>query len=136
MLARIGATGSITRLDTQSGVAFYKVANADGSECYAWGRAKGGGLSGGCLSRGLRQPILDFSVVEVDRSSGVMAYRNLQGVAADGVALVRLVAVNGESQSVRVSHNVYELPRVKLMPLKRFEALDRAGAVVYMKSLR
>lgn len=140
MLARIGATGPITRLGALSGTTFYEIRAGDGGECFAFGlEAQGGGLSGGCLggSGQLTDPVVDMSIVAMNPADGTFQFRTVQGIAADGVSAVGVIDAGGIVHATPVVGNIYRMAdgAVPMGPIMAFVALDASGSTIYTKPL-
>lgn len=138
MLVRIGATGAITRLGASNGTAFYEIAAAGGGACFAVG-PEAGGISGGCLggSGRLEQPLIDMSVIAMNPADGTFRFRTIQGIAADGVRSVGVVAADGAVHTTPVVGNVYRMSddAVPAGPIIALLALDSTGSTIFTKPL-
>jgi hypothetical protein len=139
MLARIGATGPVTRIGALNGTAFYEIRGGDGGECFAFGSETEGGLSGGCLggSGQLTQPIIDMSIIALNPADGTFHFRTIQGIAADGVSAVGVLGADGTVHKTPVVDNVYRMAdaAVPTGPITAFVALDASGATIFTRPL-
>lgn len=132
LLDQLGATGTITRVGSLRGTAFYTVNTADGGRCYGFGSTSTGGLSLGCSTVSeLQEPISDMSVVVLDPTDPDhrAELREFQGIAADGVASVAIVARDGTLYSTPVVSNVYRMASSDVPHIQpsAFVALDATG---------
>jgi hypothetical protein len=132
-LARIGATGQITRLGLKDGVAFYAVASSDAGRCFATGMISGG-LSGGCLDAGKSVPeVVDMSAVVMNPADASWRLQTLQGVAADGITKVGFVDATGTLHTTPVTGNVYRLSGQSWQggSASELQAFDARGNLVF-----
>lgn len=139
LLGELGATGTITKVGSLGGVAFYTVDTAGGGRCYGFGSDSNGGLSLGCAtSPDLQQPISDMSIVALDPNDADHRFelRAFQGIAADGIASVGVVDRNGQLYSTPVVSNVYRMASADVSRIQpaAFAAFDASGKRVYTES--
>jgi hypothetical protein len=135
-----GGQASLRRLATRNGTVFYTAPGATGGLCYAKGPENTGGIALlGCPNAkevfsfpSREKPILEMSGGVIDSTDGSVHLLELSGFAADGVAKVGLIDVNGVIHSVNVSDNVYDLalPNVEA---KAVVALDGTGREIYRR---
>lgn len=136
-LARIGATGAITKVGAHDGIAFYSIGGG-GGRCFAFGWEAQGGLSGGCLAAGATTPaVLDMSSIVMNPANGVWLLDTLQGIAADGIADVGFVDANGVVHTAPVVSNVYRLAGQSFAggPASELVGLDASGKRVFTEGL-
>jgi hypothetical protein len=135
-----GGQPVLNRLGTRSGVAFYAGRSISGGPCYAVGPVETGGLGVlSCLPLSASfpshdLPILDMSGISGDARTHSMTFLELSGFAADGVARVGLVGVDGAVHEADVRDNIYhaDIPRFQARTLI---ALDASGQEVFRRSL-
>lgn len=138
MLARIGATGAITKVGSVGGTAFYSIAGGGGSSCFAFGSDTQGGLSGGCMAAGATIPaVLDMSGIVMNPTDGSWKLDALQGIAADGIADVGFVDGTGVVHTTPVLGNVYRLADQSFTggPGSELVGLDGNGKRVFSEAL-
>jgi hypothetical protein len=136
MLARIGATGAITKVGSVGGTAFYSIAG--GGSCFAFGSETHGGLSGGCMAAGATIPaVLDMSGIVMNPADGSWKLETLQGIAADDIASIGFVDGNGVVHTTPVVANVYRLSGQSLVggPASELVGLDANGKRVFSEAL-
>jgi hypothetical protein len=136
-LARIGATGQITRLGSRDGVAFYSVTSSDNGRCFATGTITGG-LSGGCLDASKPVPqVVDLSALVMNPADASWRLETLQGVAAEGIAKVGFVDAAGALHATRVTGNVYRLSGQSWQggSASELRAFDARGNLVFSESV-
>jgi hypothetical protein len=141
-LAEAGVSGQLRELATRAGRRFIVApAAAAGRLCFMTAQSAKKvsldfvacqGASGQFPSA--REPLADFSPRfsndPQNPSDEVLRVLRLTGFAADGVAQVSLIAVDGSVESVPVRGNVYFSDRVSAGPHKAIVALDAAGNVL------
>ena len=83
----------------------------------------------------MREPIVDLSLYEIS-GTGLVVARRFEGIAARTVSRVELRASRHQvviSSSIR--HGVYYLPHVPQTPIEELVALDRDGAILFVRRL-
>jgi hypothetical protein len=130
----------LNHLGTRDGMMFYAGPGSAGGQCYALGAAKTGGIVVlGCLDPAAPfpskdVPILDMSGIAGDPRTHTVTLLELSGFAADGVATVGLIDVNGVLHSAEVRENIYyaNLPQVQARALV---AVDLSGKEIFRRAL-
>ena len=122
-----GTISGVYLLAKAHGAAFYRLANADGSDCYAVGpEAPTHGLFGqvGCPTDFPGQtPIVDFTLGQANR---------VMGIAADSVSEIALLDSAGRTVGhTQVVDNVFSLPSANRPNVAKLVALDAAGNQLY-----
>jgi hypothetical protein len=81
------------------------------------------------------RPLLDLSLVDIERGSSDVHAVRLEGIAADGVALVGAVDTSGAVVAeAAVVGNVYKFDSAPAAALTGLAAIDASGRVVYRLS--
>jgi hypothetical protein len=137
--------GSTIRLAERSGVGFYTIRGKDQRQCF--------GISSGpsakselttlmCLSAdgpaafpSPSRPVLDFSPVMGRDGSTHMYFPSLMGFAADGVAEVGVVDLEGRTHTTPVEANVYFTENLANVPAQALVARDADGKVVWRREV-
>ena len=141
-----GATETVRLLASRAGIGIYASHNAKGGVCYFIGHPSGrleGGLSGGCLnaeaSRAFpspSQPVVDMSALVYRPGAVAEEISRLVGVAADGVATVRVLGLRCEVVAeAQVRDNVYGLSKVPERPAAAIAGFTADGERVYLEKL-
>jgi hypothetical protein len=138
--------GSTMRLAERSGFVFHSVRGKDQRQCF--------GISSGasakselttlmCLSAdgpaafpSPSRPVLDFSPVMGRDGSTHVYFPSLMGFAADGVAEVGVVDLEGRTHATPVEANVYFTENLANVPAQALVALDAGGKVVWRRDVR
>jgi hypothetical protein len=120
--------------------AFYRFLR-DGTTCFAVGDATTPGELGvaSCGQAIIAQPhpVLDFSIIEMTRDRPEPHLYRLEGIAADGVAMIEVTAGNGTTLTrVPVQSNVFSLSDVPDQAVGELVARDSNGNAVYRKSFK
>ncbi len=144
-LQEVGFAPGIRHLGDRAGVAFYVSRGTRHGLCFATGPAGGQQPSFaflGCQRAGADvfpsdvRPIADFSPLRGRLGSSAVYVQRLEGVAADGVASVGVLAENGEvSAAVRVVNNLYVSSSLPEVPAKGIVALSADGRTLFTKPL-
>jgi hypothetical protein len=124
----------VALLGTVGGRSFYRV-GASAHPCYGAGRAGAAWPLGVIMCRNAppyfpspEMPVLDLSVVGMDRGDAEMHYIRVQGLAADGVASIGVVDRDGATVArLPVRGNVYGAESLPTATGVRLVALDGNG---------
>lgn len=130
----------LNHLGTRAGMTYYAGPGATGGKCYAIGPANTGGIAVlSCLDPvapfpSEDAPILDMSGMAGDPGTHSVTFLELSGFAADGVAKVGLIDVNGVLHGAEVRDNIYyaDLPQV---PARALVAVDGSGQEIFRRPL-
>jgi hypothetical protein len=137
--------GSTMRLAERSGLVFYTVRGKDQRQCF--GVSSGPGAKSElttlmCLSAdgpeafpSPSRPVLDLSPVMGRDGSTQMYFPRLMGFAADGVAEVGVLDLDGRTHTTPVDDNVYFAENVADIPAQAQVALDAEGDVVWRREV-
>lgn len=142
-----GFAGDVRLLGRRAGVAFYAAAGRSGGLCFATGSASGAAPKlnyfMGCQRAtsssfpSPKEPILDLSPLKSPNPREVVYVQRLAGFAADGVARVAVVGLDGSMvHTADVADNIYATEWFSTdIPSTTIVALDREGHVLYRKPL-
>lgn len=133
----LGDYRAISLLGSRGQERFYRLDNDSPAPCFATGRADAPYPIGSIACRiadpyfpSPAKPILDLSSIEVDPATNQAHFTRIEGVAADAVTSVRLLAKEGSIiEDVPVSNNLYALDSVPPTAVS-LAAVDAGGSVV------
>lgn len=137
--------GSTMRLAERSGVVFYSVRGKDQRECF--------GMGSGDVAETYEtlvcpspddpvpfpspsRPVLDLSPMMGHEGSTRVYFPRIIGFAADGVAEVGFVDLDGRTHTTPVEGNVYFAENLADVPAQAQIALDAQGDVVWRRAAR
>ena len=132
-MARAGAA-NLRRIATRDGDSFYIADRAGGGHCMTITHAGDRSPFAGYLCSpdfpSPKQPIEDESAFGGSPEAPVM--RRLEGFAADGVAAIEVVTVNGSRVTTSVQDNVYlRTDGLPSEPVREIVAIDSAGSQLF-----
>lgn len=136
-MARVGAA-NLRRIATRDGDSFYVADRAGGGHCLTITHAGERNPFVGYLCSpdfpSPKQPIEDESAFGGSPEAPVV--RRLEGFAADGVASIEVVTVNGSRVTTPVQNNVYlRTDGLPNDPLREIVAIDSAGSPLFSMCL-
>jgi hypothetical protein len=137
--------GSTIRLAERSGVVFYTVRGKDQRQCFgisAGPRAKSTFTTlmcpsgdGGTAFPSPSRPVLDLSPIMGRDGSTRLYFPRIKGFAADGVAEVGVVDLDGRTHTIPVEGNVYFAENLADVAAQALVALDAHGEVVWRREV-
>lgn len=133
--------GSVEGIGVKDTVAFYRVDNTAGPDCFAVGPAVHGTHALGSLGCPLNfpstsDPVLDFTVLHGTPGTADVRVWQSAGFAADDVAAIAFTADDGSLVSrTAVSDNTYAVPNPPGQHVTAVVALDSTGNQIWSKSL-
>jgi hypothetical protein len=124
--------GRLFHLATRNGRAFYRF-DGPGDNCFGVGDAASVGVLGHAACADASAPLIDLSIVEITRARpDEVRLVRVEGVAADRVATVGVMGVNGEiGARIPVVGNLYSMPFPPVGATRGLAALDASGAVLW-----
>jgi hypothetical protein len=138
-LARLGVT-SIRQIATRGERVYYVLETVSGKRCFALGYVGQENLFGSAACLGTSsafpspsEPMLDWSVFHTRPGDGASHVWRLEGFAADGVASVGVITVDGDLEAVTpVQDNVYMANRdLPIQPIREIVAFAANGDRLY-----
>jgi hypothetical protein len=134
--------GQLRLLGEREGLSFYKMVGTDRGSCFGIGYGIGNDAALNLISCSIfpnnKEPVLDSSVFEFDKQSGVSRWDQVQGWAADGVASIAVLdeAANVVAEKT-VTGNIYAITRSELAgtTATKILARDTSGATVFEKDV-
>ncbi len=134
-----GGKPELSRITTRGGTAFYTAPASSSGLCFARGSVATGHLSVlACPRPGVGTSPMDFPsdpAPVLDMSASIGSIRagegrrllDLTGFAADGVARVGMIDINGELHDTLVDDNVYyaKMPDVTVKAIVAFDSMGR-----------
>jgi hypothetical protein len=127
--------GSTVRLAERGGVAFYSVRGDEQRVCYGTRRRADAefetllcpGTNESTPFPSSSRPVLDLSPRLGQPGSNQAYFREVIGFAADGVAEVGIVDLDGQTHTTPVQDNVYYTEEFAAVPAQALVALTRRG---------
>jgi hypothetical protein len=137
--------GSTMRLAQRSGLVFHTVRGEDQRQCFGINSGPGAkselttlmclSADGAAAFPSPSRPVLDFSPVMGRDGSTYMYLPTLMGFAADGVAEVGLVDLEGRMHTTPVEANVYFTENLANVPAQAVVALDADGELIWRRDV-